>query len=118
MFPRKHHPRCGIPAPSEAWMPWWSRYLVLEGVAVIVVATSVAYFPALRGGFVLDDGSYVTDNRLITTPEGLYRFWCTTEAIDYYPVSNTTFWLEWRLWGMNPTGYHVTNLVLHIAARC
>ncbi len=31
-------------------------------------------------------------------------------------MSNTTLWIEWRLWQSRPTGYHVTNLLLHIAA--
>ena len=39
--------------------------------------------------------------------------WFTTDPADYWPVANSSLWLEWRLWGMNTTGYHVTNLVLH-----
>jgi protein O-mannosyl-transferase len=89
---------------------------VLVGGALIIATTSLAYFPSLRGGFILDDNILLTDNRLIKAADGLYRIWCTTEAIDYWPVYNTTLWFEWRLWGMDSTGYHVTNLVLHIAA--
>ncbi len=44
----------------------------------------------------------------------MYRFWFTKEALDYWPVTNTTFWLEWRLWKMDTTGCHATNIVLHI----
>jgi len=86
------------------------------GVTLLAAATSVAYLPSLHGGFVLDDTIYLTESPLVKAPDGLYRFWCTSEPIDYYPVSNTTLWLEWRLWGMNPTGYRITNLLLHIAA--
>ncbi len=83
-------------------------------VMVLVVLTSVAYFPALRGGFILDDDQYLTRTPLIKAPDGLYRYWFTSQAMDYYPVSNSTLWIEWRLWGMNSSGYHLTNLVLHI----
>ncbi len=88
----------------------------LAGVLLIAGLALLVYFPSLSGGFVLDDDIYLKDNPFIRAADGLYRFWCTTEPLDYYPVSNTTLWLEWRLWGMNPTGYHLTNLALHIAA--
>src|SRR5262249_47303468 len=100
------------PPSSEPVVPVVS-FRFLAGAALIVVATCVAYFPALRGGFVLDDGLLLTDNRLVKAADGLYRMWFTTDAVDYWPVANSTFWLEWRLWGMHPTGYHITNLLLH-----
>ncbi len=87
---------------------------VLAGVALIVLAAFLAYFPALSGGFIWDDELLLTNNELIKAADGPYRFWCTTEALDYWPVSNTALWIEWRLWGMNSIGYHVTSLILHI----
>ena len=93
-----------------------ARMPVLLGkVALIAGATFVAYLPSLHGGFVLDDDLYVTANDIVKSPDGLYRFWCTTELADYYPITNTTLWLEWRLWGMNPAGYRAVNLLLHVA---
>ncbi len=89
---------------------------MLAGVAIIVVAAFLAYFPSLSGGFIWDDKDlYLTENPIIKASDGLFRFWCTTEPWDYYPVSNTSLWIEWRLWEMNSTGYHLTNLILHIA---
>ncbi|MGW8257234.1 MAG: tetratricopeptide repeat protein, partial [Thermoguttaceae bacterium] len=82
----------------------------------IVFSAIVVYFPALGGDFVLDDAILLTANPLIKAPDGLYWFWCSAKAPDYWPVANTSLWIEWRLWGMNPTGYHVTNLILHISA--
>ena len=86
----------------------------LTGITLIVVLVVLVYLPSISGGFILDDEDLLADNPQIKASDGLYRFWCTTEPYDYWPVTNTTFWIEWRLWGMNPTGYHVTNLILHI----
>jgi tetratricopeptide (TPR) repeat protein len=75
----------------------------------------VAYLPMLRNGFVWDDDTFLTQNPLIKAPDGLLRFWFSTQPSDYWPVTSTTLWVEWRLWGMHAVGYHATNLVLHVA---
>ncbi len=90
-----------------------SRFVI---ALAITVAAFLAYWPALTGQFVWDDDILLTNNALVKASDGLYRMWFTTEAVDYWPLTGTTFWLEWRLWGMNPFGYHVTNLLLHLAS--
>ena len=91
-----------------------ANLFVLAGILLIAAIAFVAYYPSLSGGFIWDDRLYLTECELIKAPDGLYRFWFTTDPIDYWPVSNSSLWFEWRLWGMNPAGYRVTNLVLHV----
>ncbi len=33
---------------------------------------------------------------------------------QYYPVTFTSFWIEYQMWGLHPLGYHITNVVLHL----
>ncbi len=87
----------------------------LIGFALIAVVAGIVYWPSLTGGFLWDDDLLLTGSPLVKAADGLYRMWFTTEPVDYWPLTNSSFWLEWRLWGMNPIGYHVTNVLLHIA---
>jgi tetratricopeptide (TPR) repeat protein len=80
---------------------------------LLVVLTILAYAPVLRGGFIWDDDALITDNRMVKARDGLHRFWFTTEAPDYWPLTSSAWWLEWRLWGNHPTGYHAANVLLH-----
>ena len=82
--------------------------------AAIALAVFIAYSPSINGGFVLDDESLLTNNPFVRASDGLYRLWCTNQSLDYWPATNSTFLLEWRLWNMSPAGYHVTNLILHV----
>jgi protein O-mannosyl-transferase len=88
-------------------------YLLPAGMILIVILACMAYFPSLKGDFIFDDELLLTQNDLIKASDGLYRIWFTTEALEYYPISYTVFWIEWRLWGLNPIGYHAVNLFLH-----
>jgi tetratricopeptide (TPR) repeat protein len=85
----------------------------LGAVALVVAAVLLTYWPAIHGGFLFDDDTLVTQSAIAQASNGVSRMWLTTEPLDYWPVTNTSFWIEWRLWGANPTGYHVTNVLLH-----
>jgi tetratricopeptide (TPR) repeat protein len=84
--------------------------------ALIILVTVLAYFPTLRGGFVFDDYELIIRNPMVKADNGLQRFWFTTEASEYYPLTWSAWWLEWRLWGTSPLGYHVVNVLLHAAS--
>jgi tetratricopeptide (TPR) repeat protein len=82
--------------------------------ALLVAVALLAYSPVAQSGFVWDDDVALTRNPLVQAADGLYRAWFTTQAPDYWPVTLTTFWVEWRIWGANPLGYHLVNLALHV----
>src|SRR6266487_1648901 len=73
------------------------------------------YQPAWNGGFIWDDDAYVTNNELLTAPDGLRRIWFSLDSpSQYFPLVYTTFRVEHALWGLSPTGYHWVNLALHV----
>lgn len=85
--------------------------------AAICVVTWLTYLPALRAGFIWDDDFYLTGNRTIQQPGGLARTWTSLTANpQYYPLVFTSFIVEYRLWKLNPAGYHAVNVALHTAA--
>ena len=75
-----------------------------------------AYFPALRAGFVWDDVIF-TEEPVLRTWSGLWSIWFSPADIKneghYWPVVYTSLWLEHKLWGLAPLGYHAVNLLLH-----
>ena len=79
----------------------------------------VCYLPAmLWGGFVWDDNTYIKVDP-VRDVSGLVEIWFSPSAIEkeshYWPLVYTTFWLEHKLWGFDPKGYHIVNVLLHLA---
>ncbi len=68
----------------------------------------------MRGGFVWDDDFYVTQNATLRSLGGLKAIWLKPGATSqYYPLVFTSFWVEHHLWGSQPLGYHLVNVLLH-----
>jgi len=103
----------GAPADRTAAGPRFPE----GGAAVLVVAAAVlAYLPALSGGFIWNDSDYVTAPALRPLA-GLAQIWTKPGATQqYYPLLHSAFWLEHRLWGDHPLGYHLLTLMLHAGA--
>jgi tetratricopeptide (TPR) repeat protein len=79
------------------------------------VAVAVASFwPTLFNGYIWDDDFYIWNNPALDTAGGLAAIWLDPRATpQYYPLVHTSYWLEHRLWGDRPAGYHAVNLLLH-----
>ena len=89
--------------------------LAVLGLAGLVVTV---YLPALSGGFVWDDVAF-SEEPVIHRWSGLWSIWLSPADVrnegHYWPLVYTTFWLEHKLWGLAPLGYHLVNVVLHLA---
>ena len=88
---------------------WRARALMAMVIA--------AYRPALDAEFIWDDETNVTNNETLRSFDGLRQMWFVPQSIQqYYPLMYTTYWVEYRLWGLRPFGYHLVNILLHGAA--
>ena len=98
-------------------------WLIALGVLVIVEATLFAYVPAIQAGYIWDDNWLLYENPCMHASGGLQYFWFPRSkedtpgrynVPDYFPITYSSLWLEWRAWGNDPAGYHVTNVILHM----
>ncbi len=81
---------------------------------LLLLVTLLAYIPALSGDWIWDDDHYVTHNSTLRSAAGLRRIWTEPDALpQYYPLVHTTYWIEYHLWGLDPAGYHLMNVLLH-----
>ncbi len=88
---------------------------------ILGVLVAASYLPALWGEFVWDD-FLLTKLKAVSSWEGIWQLWfdpstayLQRDAVEghYWPLLYTTFWIEHKLWGFNPLGYHAVNLLLH-----
>src|SRR5271154_4308017 len=87
-------------------------------VLALLAALLAAYWPSLHGGLMWDDDAHVTRPELRSV-HGLVSIWRDPGATQqYYPVLHSAFWVEHRIWGDAPLGYHLLNVLLHATSAC
>ena len=85
---------------------------------VLAVITAVLYWPVRFCDFLgYDDPSYYTANRHVLsgfTPANIVWAFTTGEAANWHPVTWLSHMLDAELFGKNPAGPHLVNLLFHI----
>ena len=87
--------------------------LLLAGI-VLIAYGAVGHFPFIN----LDDDLYITENAQVQ--QGLSWdsvMWAMTalEEAFWHPLTWLSHMLDYQLFGLNPAGHHLTNLLLHLA---
>jgi Flp pilus assembly protein TadD len=92
--------------------------LVVAGLA-LAAATFAAYAGALDDGFVdYDDPLYVTDNPHVLAglgAGGLRWAFATLRTGNWHPLTWLSLQLDATLFGLAAPGFHLTNVLLHVA---
>jgi tetratricopeptide (TPR) repeat protein len=110
MMMRKGQTECSaVPARSGAKR----TFLCL---LIIAGATAAAFLPALGNGFTnWDDDAYITGNQDIQefTAGNIKKIFSSSYVGNYQPITMLTYMVEHFLFGLNPSGYHGTSVLLH-----
>lgn len=92
-------------APGARWF--------FQALALMVLALVIG-LPAINGTFLPQDDVHVTDNVALRAWHGLRPIWLTPQRLEGpYPMTFTSYLLQYRVFGDSPTGYRAVNLILH-----
>jgi len=94
-----------------------------SALCLLLAATTFAlYFSVTQFDFVnYDDPKYVTENPQVRsglTWAGVAWAFTTLHASNWHPLTWLSHMLDVQVSSLNPSGHHLTNLVLHIANSC
>jgi len=93
------------------------RHQTVFQIAALVVLGLVAFWQSVAFDFLnWDDIAYVQANELIRSwsPSNLWGVATETVTRNYAPLTILSFLIDHTIWGMNPCGYHATNVILHL----
>jgi tetratricopeptide (TPR) repeat protein len=87
--------------------------------AALTAATLVAYEPVRHNDFVrYDDPLYIAENPNVKDgikPQSVIWAFTKSHASNWHPITWLSHMLDCQIYGLNPLGHHITNLLIHIA---
>ena len=99
-------------------------------ILVLVTANLAVFLPSLSGNFIWDGRLLITENPQLLSPDFTSRFMTNafggvlgldenSKRMDqlsqfYRPLTSLSYWIDFKIWGLNPAGFHLTNILLHI----
>ena len=83
---------------------------------LVAAVTVLVFWTCVRNGFInSDDPDYVLRPFQGLSLSDLRGMFTTFYASNYVPLTFLSLSADFSVWGMNPAGYHLTNVLLHAA---
>lgn len=107
-----------MPAALESFL-LESPVAARRRVLLLILLPTLVWFPTLTFDFVLDDVGTFLEDPLAQGPLNLPAIFKSAvhverSALPYYrPIVTLSYWIDRTLWGTNPAGFHLTNLLWH-----
>jgi tetratricopeptide (TPR) repeat protein len=90
---------------------------LIPSFVIIAAMTLLAFLPSINNGFTnWDDNKYVTENPDLAVhgSHGLIKIATSNYVGNFHPLTMLAYMAEYRLFHLNPAGYHGVNLLLHL----
>src|SRR5438105_6339899 len=93
----------------------WPRYFFLGAIGFII------RLPSIQGQLIWDDICLARDNPFIKSPLlalEAFRHYLFLDSLSghYRPVQNLSYMFDYFFWNTDPAGFHLSNILLHVAA--
>ena len=108
--------------PLAPWLLGVGRQARTRRLVILMLLPALALAGTLRFDFVFDDNIVVLGDPLVVGQVGPGEIFgsevrVAEVALGYYrPLITLLYRADRALWGMNPAGYHLTNLLAHLLA--
>ena len=80
---------------------------------VVGILAIAAHAVSIGCGWIWDDDSYVTSNRVVQSSVGWFNLWIPGQTPQYYPLVFLGFWIQHLVVGLEPLTYHLVNVIMH-----
>jgi hypothetical protein len=90
--------------------------LLIGAIALFIFSlTFLVYLPTLKNGFVWDDIQYVIENKRIRSLDAraLSIMFTSFYVGNWHPLTWISHAIDYKLWGLDPRGHHLINILLH-----
>ena len=104
------------------------RRSLLIFILLLLTVNLFIFLPSMSGDFLWDDKYFISENSNLLGARFLLDFWRSpfggfsgtddnSIRIDrgrqfYRPLTSLSYWLDFKLWGLNPAAFHLTNILL------
>lgn len=79
----------------------------------LLAGAVLLYALSLGSGFVFDDEFVIVGDPALRSPEQIPGYFLRPSFSYYRPLRSLSYHLDYRFWGLNPLGYHLTSILLH-----